>query len=92
MQPDLTWPGLAWPGLSWLGFGLVRFALGQGADGEFEALALIRMLCCTFKASLRYIVIKSKCMLHHASVFTPAGDLDLLVPPPPGGDAALPRK
>ena len=71
---------------------MVRFALGQGADGEFEALALIRMLCCTFKASLRYIVIKSKCMLHHASVFTPAGDLLDLLAPPPGGDAALPRK
>ena len=48
--------------------------IGQGADGEFEALALIRMLCCTFKSSLRYIVIKSKCLLHHASVCTHAGD------------------
>eukprot|EP01043_Picozoa_sp_COSAG02_P029373 COSAG02_NODE_1826_length_10754_cov_4.509714_10_plen_449_part_00 len=53
----------------------VGCGIGQGADGEFEALALIRMLCCTFKSSLRYIVIKSKCLLHHASVFTHAGGL-----------------
>lgn len=64
-------------------------------SGEFEAVALVRMLCCTFK-TLRFIVIKSRCLRHHASVHTygdavlstndgwigaaPAGGLD--APPP----------
>jgi len=44
----------------------------SGADGEFEALALVRMLCCTFAKSLRFVVIKSRCLRHHASEFTHA--------------------
>ena len=44
----------------------------SGADGEFEALALVRMLSCTFRKSLRFIVIKSRCLRHHAAEFTHA--------------------
>lgn len=38
----------------------------SGADGEFEALALVRQLCCAFKSSLRCIVVKSRCLRDHA--------------------------
>ena len=34
----------------------------SGANGTLDALALIRMLCAVFHASLRALVIKSSCM------------------------------
>lgn len=47
----------------------------SGADGIHEALALCRMLSCTYKRSLRNIVIKSRCLHDHATIFTHAADV-----------------
>eukprot|EP00300_Choanocystis_sp_HF-7_P003949 c13008_g1_i2.p3 GENE.c13008_g1_i2~~c13008_g1_i2.p3 ORF type:complete len:159 (+),score=42.60 c13008_g1_i2:140-616(+) len=39
----------------------------SGFDGALDAIALITQLCYAFKPSLRFIVIKSRCMRDHAN-------------------------
>ena len=44
----------------------------SGADGLAEALALLRQLECAFRPTLRFLVIKSRCVRDHAQAFTHA--------------------
>ena len=42
----------------------------SGYDGEFEALTLVKQLVCAYGKTLRHIVIKSRCLRDHSSLFT----------------------
>ena len=47
----------------------------SGYDGEFEALTLVKQLVCVFGKRLRHIVIKSRCLRDHSSLFTHSDDV-----------------
>jgi hypothetical protein len=42
----------------------------SSADGAFEGLALVRQLCNVYARTLRYVVVKSRCLLDHANRWT----------------------
>jgi len=47
----------------------------SGYDGEFEALTLVKQLVCACGKSLGHVVIKSRCLRDHSSLFTHSDDV-----------------
>jgi hypothetical protein len=46
----------------------------SGCDGTYDALSLIRQLTAVYAPTLRFIVIKSKCMRDHANTWVNSWD------------------